>query len=587
MKKIIENNLFMLKYIFRYCPKQVVITCGYSIVSVTNTLISVFMTGYVLDAISQKKSIYKIFFVISVILVLGILSSLFSSYISNYSTPRNTKKLHGEMQKELLNRAAMLSFEYYDDPDFYNNFSIAISQADSRAWGVLQSFSVLISTSVNTIGLVSILGSINPLLILLTIACVGLSMMNQYFSLKLSYQYAMDSVPPQRVIDYIRRVFYQREYAQEIRYNPQVYEIFNNRFENAIKKFYCLIKMYAPKLFALQFTREVISIVLKGVSLVYLICEVYIDKITIGQYAASSSGCAKLYSELNALFDALFQFYNHSLYIDNYKVFMNYNIPEKNNGGLKFPNNSYCLSFSNVEFYYSDKSNPALSAISFSIYSGEKVAIVGENGSGKSTIIKLITQLYVPQKGVIMLNKINLEEYDQDEYRTKIGVISQEYQVFALTIAENVLMRPFCNSKEDTEVVYNALEMVGLLEKVESLPDGIMTPLTKEFSKQGTLLSGGEIQRLIVARAFAKKCKLLVLDEPTSSLDTVSSHSFMDMIFNLSDNMTVLLVTHKLCNLKKADRILVLEQGQIVESGTHDELISEKGKYYRMLEAEM
>lgn len=270
------------------------------------------MTQYILDAISAKNCASEVAICIVAILFLGVLTSLFTSYMATWTTKKNTQKLHSEMQQKLFKKAAILSFEYYDDPTFFNNFSIAISQADARAWGVLQSLSSFISAVLSTVALISILGSISPLLIVLAVLSVAISMIIQFFSMKISHQYTIETMLPQRNMDYVRRVYYQRSYAQEIRYNPQIAYVLENKFHSAVNLMFSLIKSYAPKLFLLQISCELVAIILKGFSLGYLIYGVYAGVMTVGEYAASSTGCTKLYNELSSFFDNIFQFYNHS-----------------------------------------------------------------------------------------------------------------------------------------------------------------------------------------------------------------------------------------------------------------------------------
>jgi len=203
---------------------------------------------------------------------------------------------------------------------------------------------------------------------------------------------------------------------------------------------------------------------------------------------------------------------------------------------------------------------------------------VGANGSGKSTLVKLIARLYDDYDGEILINSISISDYDMTFLRSSIGVVLQDCMVFNVTIAENVLMREFANEK-DEDIVKDALGQVGLLDKCLSLPNGIHTIIGREYSEDGAMLSGGEIQRLALARAFASDYRLLILDEPSSALDAYSEYVLFNKLRNKINNQTVIVISHQLDKIQFADRIIVLKDGEVSQVGTHKELINSSGEY--------
>ena len=206
---------------------------------------------------------------------------------------------------------------------------------------------------------------------------------------------------------------------------------------------------------------------------------------------------------------------------------------------------------------------------------------MGSNGSGKSTLIKVILGLYFPQSGRIKVNGINIDDVDIDSYRNRIAVVFQDFKLFAFTIAQNIMMK-YDIDNSDIYIVESALKFVGMYEKVKALPNGIYTCISKEFSHEGEIFSGGEMQKLALARAYAQNADLIILDEPYSSFDPIAEDELFRMIFELVKDKTTIVVSHKLLKLFKMDRIIVLDKGFIIEDGNHFDLLKLDGIYKNM-----
>lgn len=218
--------------------------------------------------------------------------------------------------------------------------------------------------------------------------------------------------------------------------------------------------------------------------------------------------------------------------------------------------------------------------INFSIHPGEKIAIVGYNGAGKTTLTKLLMRLYDVTDGEILLDSINIKEYSIKDYRDYFGAVFQDYKLFAGTVLENVMMDIV--KKSDVPIVLDSLNQSGFSEKLNSFPQKEETMLTREFDKKGTGLSGGEAQKVAIARVFAKNCKIVVLDEPSSALDPISEYNLYHSMLNAAKEKSVVFVSHRLSTTRIADKIYMFEKGEIIERGSHDELMELNGKYAQM-----
>jgi ATP-binding cassette subfamily B protein len=268
-----------------------------------------------------------------------------------------------------------------------------------------------------------------------------------------------------------------------------------------------------------------------------------------------------------------------SLYIEKIRMFLDHTNDIVNTKEYEVPQRPAILELKNISFGYNNE-NMIIRNVSLKIDSLEKIALVGYNGAGKTTLIKLVLRLYDPTEGVILLEGIDIRKYDLDEYRKYIGVVFQDYKIFATNIAQNVAMDLFDEGQREN--IVRSIRRSGLEDKVSSLDNGIETNITQEFIEDGTELSGGELQKLAIARIFNKDSYFAVLDEPSSALDPIAEYQLNQSMYNASYDKSVIFISHRLSTTRRADRIYLMEDGAIIEQGSHDELLELQGKYYEM-----
>ena len=283
---------------------------------------------------------------------------------------------------------------------------------------------------------------------------------------------------------------------------------------------------------------------------------------------------------LSNLFSIIPQMAEHSLFIDNLREILDYRSPMEPTEESKVVQKaqSHSIILDNVSFKYRSSESDIIKNISLRINKGEKIALVGENGAGKSTLVKLMLRLYDPQRGSLYFDDENYTKLDVESLRKEIAIVYQDFQSFAFSIGENVIARELRGEKDEHDV-WEALKGSGLSGKVESLPDKLNTPLTNEFEENGTNFSGGESQKLAIAKAVYKDAGVVIMDEPSSSLDPKSEHEMYMRMFAMCKDKTLILISHRLYSTKMVDKIYYMESGSILESGSHEELIKQNGKY--------
>lgn len=267
------------------------------------------------------------------------------------------------------------------------------------------------------------------------------------------------------------------------------------------------------------------------------------------------------------------------LYVEKIRSFLDRESKIVNQKKSEIPKGAGILECKNVSFAY-QPGRPVVENVNMTIRAREKVALVGYNGAGKTTLIKLLLRLYDPTEGMILLDGVDIRDYDVEEYRRYIGVVFQDFKLFAATVAENVVMDRV--KTEDANAIVESVRKSGFYDKLKTLPGGLSQELTKEFSEEGTELSGGEAQKLAVARAFYKDAGLVFLDEPSAALDPIAEYQLNQAMKEVAKEKTVLSISHRLSTTRDADVIYVMEHGRVTEQGNHAELLTRDGVYAAM-----
>lgn len=581
MGRIIKNNLFMMRYILKFCPSHFFVIALTAILASATTVINILYLRFLVDAIDLQYGISSIIQFTVLFLIWNIFALITNLVTQQIVIPQNTQKLHKYMQQEIFDKTVELDYINYENADFYQKYSIALQQSDTRVLAVLNSFSTLFGSILGVTTLSVLITTIEPVIFLIVAVNVGITFIVNLLYSKLQHKSYEEKVFPQRECGYVQRIFYLKEFAQELHFYDFLQTILKDKFCSSSNKLQDLITLYGIKSIKFLSISGITNVVANSLSIFYLAIRATQGLLSIGDFTAGASSCQKLTSQVLQLLNVFPQLYEHSLYIENFKEFMNIS-PSIKSGTLLVPDiDNLTLEIRNLNFQYAPEAPKTLDDISLTIYGGQKIALVGENGAGKSTLIKLISRLYQPSEGQILLNGKDISDYNISSYRHTVSIVFQDFQMFAFSIAEDILLRRV-EDKKDEELVICALKNVGLYDKVQALPNGINTMFSREFTNSGAFFSGGELQRLAIARAYAQNSNIIILDEPTSGLDPFSENTLLQGLLDPSNKKTVILSSHRLCNIVNMDIICFFENGRLLEIGSHNELMKLNGKYAEM-----
>lgn len=579
----LSNNLYILKQIHIASRGRIFFELSSIILNtVSNILLDVYMFKYIINGIQKGLDFKRLVGFILIITAFHIFTATVVDYFWGKFAPVSNQKIYSHIQKNLFEKASSVEFACFEDPDFYDKYVKAISEANNRTNEVLRSLCDIVYFIFNAFATSFIIFTIDPVLIVFALIPFIVSILFGKRLNKVRYNYNMEMQEKSRKRDYVKRVFYLAGYAKEMRLT-NINRVMFKKFYEAIKELKRVIKKHGLKVALLDYLFIAVNdiIVYLG-AILYSAYKTLVSKTMLyGDCVVVINGINNVAWSLRNMADVFIQFQNHSLYIDNLRYFLEYKPAiDENEEGLD-PPDKCSLTLKNVSFKYAGQEDYSLKNINFTIKQGEKIALVGHNGAGKTTLVKLLMRLYDVTDGEIQLNGRPIKEYKLKGYRNLFSVVFQDFKVFAVSVLENILLKADITKEEKNRAV-SGMKDAGIYDKVMSLEKGCETVLTKEFDENGAVLSGGETQKIAISRVFARDCPIAILDEPSSALDPLAEYAMYEAMMNACRDKAVIFISHRLSSAVLADRVYLMEKGEIIESGTHRELLEKGGKYADM-----
>jgi ATP-binding cassette subfamily B protein len=579
--KTIKNNVLMLKMVWSISHSYVIGVIFSQVLSAVIVVAGLYVNKLVINILVTENPAFQ---AILILYVTYITADFFLKQIQAVINHvfGNLKSIDVDegLKKILINKTKEIDLSAYENTEFYNDSSRAYGEITGRATSVV--WNLAYACNYFLVSFLVITLFFDAVLILLAVFMAAVCLIHTIFQNKAGYDFSVFLTPIDRKLNYIRSIFSEKPLAREIRiYNG------SGLFLNDHKKAHRLIREERKKMYRkhdpIVHSYTMSLNLAKAIAGIYLGYKVLNNGITAGDFLFVMNSFYALSEKLTELLKIGMNFQNSSLYINSIKKILYFKpeIKENPDGATLNEMDSMDIKFCNVSFSYPNAPDKeVLKNISIHIEKGMKIALVGDNGSGKSTFINLLLYLYNPQAGYITCNDIEYKNYNTNSIRSSFGVLFQDCGLYTMTIAENIMMKIITEAESDD--IWEALEFSGLTETVRSLKHGANSELMKVFSDKGVILSGGQFKKIAISRAYARGGKILTFDEPSSSLDALAEHELFQRLLKIGENKTVIFVSHRLSSVVNADKILHFSEGEIIESGTHEELMKKNGKYSKM-----
>jgi ATP-binding cassette subfamily B protein len=576
-----------LKTLFKYSkeiqkadPRKIIVTViVYIGLVMSSILFEILLLRYIVDRYNDNFNLNHFTVIMFCLLIFQITVWLIESYYVQYFNEDSNNKVNQYFYSKLFKKIEMTPLCNFEDPKFYDEHYFIVNDVNNR----INEFTSLLETFVSSLLMIITLSSLIVITDPIIFIFVAVPLVCEYIISprvnKLEFTYNKEISNIKRRGDYAQRVLFLKDYAKEIR-TTKIKSVILSQFTRFFTDMKQLIDEYGLRIglrqFIVNFAFQIISHM--GV-IIYITIKVYNNQMVMANAIVIISTFNEIIYSLKNILDIYMKSMEQALYIRNMLSYIySTDLQQPNQGGLPLPSKIETLKFRNVSFSYPNTEVKALDNISFTVHFGQRIAILGPNGAGKSTLIKLIMRLLQPTEGEILINGLNINEYDLSDYRKKISAVKQNFVIFAADLEQNILLKHIENDND--KLLYDSsIEKSGFLEKHNTLPKGSKTVLSKEFDYEGEVLSGGEKQKIAIARAIANKADILLMDEPTSALDPISENNFYQILYNNFQDQILFLVSHSFSLSKNVDMIFFFLDGKLEEVGSHNELIRQGKKY--------
>ena len=576
-----KGIIFLLKYVWKFEKKYVLYSLMNQIVLGLIAAINLIFPKILIDELTGGQRVEYCLLWIMILVGGGALGRI----ICNFCVGRCfvlKGSVYTKFQVYLTERLSRCDFACLEDPSFLD----IKEKAQKFLYANGQGFGVVLDNVFNIIGKILVFLSIITVLFTLNIWIVLffviLVLINTRYEAKTREKYVnwdLEKAPIERRGNYLSGLVENFAYGKEIRIfgiSRWIVEKVRLHFIES-NNFY---KMHVKELNKAEYFSSIINSVLEGVAYITFALEVIYQRIGLGDFTMYVNAMMSFSNAMKDLMKSILSIREFSGYYEALEQYMNVPARIQEGKGQMAPEQFHTIEFRNVSFRYPGQNTYSLKNINLTINAGEKLAIVGENGAGKTTFIKLLCRLYDPTEGEILLDGICIKDISYDSYLKLIGAVFQDYKLFAFTLKENICF----DHEENDENIIDILQKNGMGDKIVELDKGIHTSVYKTFDENGFEPSGGEGQKIALARAIYKDAPIILLDEPTSALDPKAENELYQNFYNIVKGKTAVFISHRMSSTRFCDRIILFQSGKIIETGTHEKLMAQKGKYYELFQ---
>ena len=484
---------------------------------------------------------------------------------------------------KIMKKAKDIDLSGYDRPEFYEKLENASREAGHRPIHILRANFTVISTLISMISFIVILWAVSPVAPFLIAAISIPSAIITFVYRRKNFIYMRHRSKDRRQMNYYSSLMTNKDVVKEIKMFGLT-DTFIARYKEVFKRYFKGLKRLFVTEGFWQIGISLVSTVVNCTLFIMIAKGVLNAEYEVGNYTLYTNALTSIAGGIGTLIGTIASIYEGTLFIDNMITFMNeektvvssLSEPRELKRGI-----AHRFEFVNVSFHYPGVDHDVIKNVSLTIEEGSTVVLVGLNGAGKTTLLKLLTRLYDPTEGVILLDGYDIKEYAPEDIYAAFGIIFQDFGKYAVSVKENIMFGQLSKEHDENEIVRSA-EQSNSAAFINALPKGYDTPLMRYFENDGIELSIGQWQKLSIARAFYSDTDILILDEPTASLDAIAEQEIYRQFDELRRDRTTIFVSHRLSSATTADKIIVLQNGQVVETGTHTELMA-AGKQYAQL----